>query len=51
MNYFLEVFIDFFHFFNSKSNLKNPNGFYRAVPLSRCGGNDGYRGNRSGYRR
>jgi hypothetical protein len=41
----------FFHFLNSNSNLKNRSGCYRAVPLPRRGGNNGYRGNHSGYQR
>jgi hypothetical protein len=40
MNYFLKIFIDFL-FFNSNSNLKNPSGFYRAVPLPHRGGRNG----------
>jgi hypothetical protein len=48
---FLRFFIDFSFFLNSNSNLKNPSGFYRAVPLPRRGGNNGYRSNRSGYQR
>jgi hypothetical protein len=33
MNYFLVIFIDFFHFFNSNSNLNFGTGCYRWVPL------------------
>jgi 5-hydroxyisourate hydrolase-like protein (transthyretin family) len=49
MNYFLEIFVDFFHFLNSNSNLKNRSGCYHSVLLLSPGGNNGYRGNRSGY--
>jgi hypothetical protein len=33
MNYFLVIFIDFFHFFNSNSNLNFCTGCYRWGPL------------------
>jgi hypothetical protein len=33
MNYFLEIFIDFFIFLNSNSNLKFGTSCYRSVPL------------------
>jgi hypothetical protein len=43
MNYFLVIFIDFFHFFEFKFKFEFW-GFYRWVPLPYPSGNGGYRG-------
>jgi hypothetical protein len=51
MNYFLEIFIVFFHFLNSNSNLNFATGFYRWVPLPYPSGSSGNRGIPRGYHR